>query len=241
MAVTRARVLGGLLLVAACPIVAFQGCGNNGNETSGFTTPTATSTGRALVTEDAEGDAAPVISFGGGSTVSLNLDGDVPDRAPPPPACKLPGLWCYQTKAPCNTTLTGTVFDPAGQVPLDNVVVFVPADPTIPLPKITTGTGTNACGACNTQIQNYMALAVTDVDGNFTLTGVPATTDVPVVVQVGKWRRQITLSSVTKCVDNKVPNPLLRLPRSQMEGHPADGGRDWRCGRSRLFSPRHRA
>jgi hypothetical protein len=167
------------------------------------------------IAEDASAEDSSV-SFGDSGNITLVLDGDMPERTPPAAACKLPGLWCYQTTAPCTTSLSGTVYDPAGQVPLDNVVVYVPADPTIALTKISPGT--SSCSACNTQIENYMALAVTDVTGHFSMTGVPATTNVPVVVQIGKWRRQIALSQITKCTDNKVPDPILRLPRSRAEG-----------------------
>jgi hypothetical protein len=147
------------------------------------------------------------------------LDGSTTVRPPPPPGCKLPGLWCYQDaqlKDNCTTTLSGTVYDPAGKVPLNNVIVYVPADPTQPLDKITQGT--NSCSACTTKIANYMALAVTDVNGHFTMSGVPVTTGVPVVVQVGKWRREVNLASITKCIDNQAPSGTLRLPRNKMEG-----------------------
>jgi hypothetical protein len=185
-----AAVSFGAALAAAC----FAGCGTKGAG-SGFTPP-----------------PNPI-------SVSSSEDGSAGDASPAPTFgddCKLPGLWCYQTAAPCSTTLSGTVYDPAGKVPLSGVVVYVPADPSIPLEPITTGT--KSCSACTTQIANYMALAVTDVSGKFTMTGVPATTSVPVVVTVGKWRREVTLAKVTACRDNALPAATLRLPQSQKEG-----------------------
>jgi hypothetical protein len=41
---------------------------------------------------------------------------------------------------------------------------------------------------------------------------------VPVVVQIGKWRHEVTLKSVTACTDNKLPDGTIRLPRSKAEG-----------------------
>jgi len=208
----RERFGASVALVAFLVAAIFEGCGGKDRGASGFPTPGPTT----VAEQDATADDSSMISFGDGGDISIVLDGDTADRAPPPATCKLPGLWCYQTKAPCVTSLSGTVFDPAGQVPLDNVVVFVPADPTIALPKI--APGTSSCSACNTQIANYMALAVTDVKGHFSMTGVPATTNVPVVVQIGKWRREVTLSKVTKCINNTVTDGVLRLPRSKAEG-----------------------
>jgi hypothetical protein len=204
-----------LSFVAAAVTVVFAGCGTKPGG-SGFSEGPPPASGSTSGGASGGGDDASAASIDEGGAFSLVLDGDAPERAAPPASCRLPGLWCYQTTSPCVTELSGTVFDPAGQVPLSNVVVYVPADPSKPLDKITVGT--KSCSACTTEIENYMALAVTDVDGNFTMKGVPATTNVPVVVQIGKWRREVALSSVTKCIDNKVPNGTLRLPQSKAEG-----------------------
>jgi len=211
----RERVGASLALASVLVAMAFQGCGK---ETQGSGFPPEDMMMSPGAADGAASDSTSPLSLFGddGSGISLVLDGDMTERAAPPSNCKLPGLWCYQTAAPCNTSLSGTVYDPAGQVPLDNIVVYVVADPTIPLPKITPGT--NSCSACNNQVSNYMALAVTDVNGHFTMTDVPATTNVPVVVQVGKWRREVALSNVTKCINNQVPSGTLRLPRSKSEG-----------------------
>jgi hypothetical protein len=134
---------------------------------------------------------------------------------PPSPRCNLPGLWCYQTTN-CTTSLSGTVYDPAGKNPLYNVVVYVPSDPSKPLPTILPGT--NSCSACAAQIGDYMAVGVTDAKGHFTMTGVPATTNVPIVIQIGKWRREVLLAKIAACTDNKVADKSLRLPKSRKEG-----------------------
>lgn len=46
----------------------------------------------------------------------------------------------------------------------------------------------------------------------------PATTDVPVVIQVGKWRRVITVPLVPECTDTAVATGMTRLPKNKTEG-----------------------
>jgi hypothetical protein len=127
------------------------------------------------------------------------------------------GLQCMvpTCTAPATTSLKGTVYDPAGVVPLYNVTVYIP---NAPLDAIPEGV---SCDKCNAQVSGRpIATALTGTDGSFTLTGVPATTNVPLVIQVGKWRRQVTIPSITACVPNTITDKnLTRLPRSQAEGN----------------------
>jgi hypothetical protein len=73
-----------------------------------------------------------------------------------------------------------------------------------------------------------LAYSLTDANGNFTLQampgdkwGVPSGQDIPLVLQVGKWRRQLTIPNVTACTQNALPNTgtqRLRLPAKSSEG-----------------------
>jgi hypothetical protein len=132
-----------------------------------------------------------------------------------PAPCPGGGLGCY-VPAGCTTSLSGTVYDPAGRNPLYNVVVFVPNDPYGTLPPITPGT--HSCNTCDVSIGNYVAVTTTDSHGNFTLTGVPATSHVPLVVQTGKWRREVFLSNVPACTNTQVDAANSRLPKNHTEG-----------------------
>jgi hypothetical protein len=133
----------------------------------------------------------------------------------PGPGSNCENLQCQQFACPggATTTLSGTVFDPAGRNPLFGVVVYVPNKPVEPLPS---GASCEACNALYTG--QPIAATTSDATGKFTLKNVPAGSNIPVVVQIGRWRRQYTIASVAQCQDNPQPNGSMRLPRSRAEG-----------------------
>ncbi len=197
-----------LWAVGAIVLLASNGCGSSKNSDSQFGTQ---------VGEDGSvsgGDDGSPSSSGSGSSggaVFTNPNGG--DAAAP---CMGGGLGCY-VPANCDTTITGTVYDPAGANPLYNVVVFVPNDPNGALTPIKQGT--NTCSSCDVSIGDYVTATTSKADGTFTLKGVPATTHVPLVVQVGKWRREVFLSQVKGCTNNVLQgSSLTRLPKNRKEG-----------------------
>jgi hypothetical protein len=112
-----------------------------------------------------------------------------------------------------STTLSGTVYDPAGRNPIFNVVVYVPGTSLEPLPS---GASCDSCSALYTG--NPVVTALTDSTGRFTLQNVPDGPNIPLVIQVGKWRRQFTIANVTPCTDNPLPDKSLTLPKNHREG-----------------------
>jgi hypothetical protein len=111
------------------------------------------------------------------------------------------------------TTVTGTVFAPNGTLPVYNAIVYVPNADLDPLAK---GASCERCGKVSGE---PIVSAVTSANGSFTLTNVPTGKNVPLVVQIGKWRRKVTLPEVKSCQENKLTDPeLTRLPKKQSEG-----------------------
>jgi hypothetical protein len=115
------------------------------------------------------------------------------------------------------TTLAGTVLDPAGIHPLYNALVYIPNDPTDPgLAPFAAGISCDVCGA--TAAGNPLVTAYTAPDGTFTLQNVPVGASIPLVVQLGRWRRQFTVDVATSCGANSVPAGTLTMPKNHIEG-----------------------
>jgi hypothetical protein len=135
------------------------------------------------------------------------------------PVCP-PGLQCNVSCSGGKTTsISGVVYDPAGKNPLYNIAVYVPEKALEPLPK-GVPTGGDACNCAALFKSGAYVSASTGVDGSFRLQNAPVGNNVPVVVQVGKWRRQITMN-VTQCQDNPVPMKLT-LPGTVAAGDAND-------------------
>lgn len=127
--------------------------------------------------------------------------------------CNIPTCNAGQT-----TKLTGVVHAPTlpqyGPAdPLYNVVVYVP---NASLDPFTDGVTCDQCGAALSG--KPIAVTTTNAKGEFELTDVPAGMNIPLVVQIGKWRRQVVIPEVAPCQSTALPDELTRLPRNQQEG-----------------------
>jgi hypothetical protein len=118
------------------------------------------------------------------------------------------------------TTISGKVYDPAKKNPLYDVAVYVPAGPLEPLPRGVL-TGADACSCAALFKTHALATATTAVDGSFTLKGVPAGKNKPLVLQIGKWRRLVHVD-VNSCQDNPQPDKSLSLPGTVPAGDTDD-------------------
>ena len=155
-------------------------------------------------------------SPGGGS---LGLGGNL-SAQPGRPSCNDGSLRCRKVDCPADsspstTSVTGVVYDPAGRVPLYNAVVYVAEEADLkPL-------GQRAqCESCSAHFPEAgaLALGLSDANGRFRVPNMPSGDDVPLVIQLGKWRRVVRIPRVEPCANTVLDKELTRLPRSSAEG-----------------------
>jgi hypothetical protein len=156
------------------------------------------------------GMAGRTNGLGGLNITPGGTGGDEIERALP--SC----VACRWTSCPDgkHTTISGTVRTPAkvNADPLYNAVVYVPGAPVDPFPE------TVSCDRCGNVSGKPLAAALSRSDGTFTLDDVPAGQGIPLVLQMGRWRRQVVLPDIVECQDNPIPAELTRFPRNRGEG-----------------------
>lgn len=185
------KLLGFLVCVGSAATIASIACSGSGNN-SGFGEENGSS-----------GD--------NGSSGSSGFGGGGGDGGAKPPCV---GLQCAQVNCGSgDTTLTGKVYAPNGKLGLYNAIVYVPNAKVDPLPK---GAQCDKCGAVS---GSPVVTAISEPNGSFTLKNVPVGKDIPLVIQIGKWRRQVVIPEVKQCQETKLDAELTRLPKNQSEGN----------------------
>lgn len=124
------------------------------------------------------------------------------------------GLCAQQTTCPASgtTSVSGVVYAPNGTLPIYDAIVYVPSGTVDPFP--TTGV---TCDQCSAQTAALISTK-TNYKGEFVLPNMPVGSNIPLVIQVGRWRRQIVIPTVSSCVDTPLTMADTRLPRTQAEG-----------------------
>jgi len=204
--------IGAVSALGACGDASSTFDGHTAGGQGGGATGGSIGVGGIIMTGDASGGS------GGSGGGIIGGDGSV---APHP--CQ--NLECFQNKCTlgqckvpaCSpgvtTSLSGSIYDPAAKIPLYNVIVYVPNAPVDP---IVNGATCDRCGGIS---GSPIASAITDAKGQFVLRDVPVMSNIPLVIQVGKWRRQVTVPMVTSCADTPLTDKnMMRLPRSAAEG-----------------------
>ncbi len=198
---------GAIVLVSIVPFAALSGCGGTvGSTPSG-------ATGDAGVPPDATTMSPGQHADDAGQAVEDATTSVIPSDATTP-------IVAPEGCASGHATLSGTLYDPAGNLPLPNAVVYILSDPQAPLAPLTAGTG-SCSDSCTPTLaisaNTYIAATETNVYGGFTLDYVATGNSVTVVFQLGKWRRKVTVDT-PDCANTTVPPALSRLPRNQSEG-----------------------
>jgi len=188
-------IAGSLLVVAACGGVSNSGF--HGKDGGG----------------GSNGSGGTLGSGGSGGTGGIHLGGDSGGGDGTTGPCT--GIACnVQACGSSPTSVSGYVYAPNGELPLYDVQVFIPNAALAPFPK---GVQCENCGAPLSG--EPIATALSDPTGHFVLTGVPTGPNVPIVVQLGKWRREAYIPMVAGCAMTTLSDPnLTRLPKNQMEG-----------------------
>lgn len=147
-------------------------------------------------------------------TASSNSTAEPPGTALPSDPAPCVGMQCQVPTCPAGktTVIEGDVYDPAAKTKLYNVLAYVPDGDLAPLAK---GASCDQCGKLNGKA---VTTALSDEAGHFRLEGTPAGDDIPVVVQVGKFRRKITVPHVEACATTTIKDKEARLPKNQIEG-----------------------
>ncbi len=209
---------GGLLNCGSCP--AGQSCGDGGK-------PSVCGTTNSCTPRSCKDDGYTCGMSGDGCGGIINCG-----------TCTLPDICggggrpnvCGNTPMPdggvppvCDggtTSISGTVLAPTNPAlgygqpdPIYNALVYVPSSPVLPFP-----TGVS-CDKCSAEASgNPIVSVVTGPDGKFSLKDTPCGRDIPLVIQVGRWRRQIIIPAVTCCANNPLTGEQTRLPRNHTEG-----------------------
>jgi hypothetical protein len=186
-------------------------CSAGGSATEGQADPTARNPSRPM----SDGSAPPPVLTDPVESTIGDFIGDSEIPMGPSnlgPLVRRRGLREKQVTCPGGgtTSLSGTVYIPSGKLPLYNAMVYVPDGDLRPL---TPGP------SCNCEVTGEpIATALTDASGHFVVENVPVGSNIPLVVQVGDWRREFNIGSVEACTDNPVADQTLRLPARKSEG-----------------------
>jgi hypothetical protein len=126
--------------------------------------------------------------------------------------CALLALAAPASAQSCTTSITGIIYAPNGIDPLPNVLVYIPTTAVQPFLS-----GVSTCQAAQSLVTgNPLVRTVTAADGTFTLTNPGlAGTNIPLVIQAGKWRRQVSVPSVVACETNPFST---QMPQTHLQG-----------------------
>ncbi len=111
---------------------------------------------------------------------------------------------CLDQQVTCDggtntTSLSGTIYGPNGVDPLYNATVYIPNGAAgAPTYGVTVPGAGVVCG-CEALTGDPLVQTTTGVNGQFTLTDVPAGVPFAIVIQLGRWQREVTIPAIPAC------------------------------------------
>ena len=116
--------------------------------------------------------------------------------------------------------LTGIITNPAGTRPGYGAAVYIPSGLITPFPAGV------ACDTCANLFSGLPAVAstVSGPDGSFVLDGVPPDAPFRLVIQVGRFRRQVTVPAIAASGSAVLAPALAHLPATQLGGVSGNAG-----------------
>ncbi len=187
---------------------------------AGGTTVSCTDTLKAPL---APGQCYNMLTCPGGSGQRweiVNADNSIAECGAPGASCKNNGSQVKDNGSGCQNCqcnsgtaeLTGKILDPAKLRPVYGVAVYVPSTPVGAL------AGPNVqCDTCQNIYSGLPALAstTTDVDGTFRLQGIPAGVAFPLVIQLGRFRREVMVPAIAACGTAQLGAAQAHLPATK--------------------------
>ena len=201
------------------------GCGGSNSDGGGF--PGGSSSGSSGGSSNGSSGTGSSNGSGGGSGSGCGITGCGDGATSSSSGGNDGGMACpvgLQCGVTCSgggtTTISGKIYDPAKLDALYDIAVYVPAVPLVALPK-GVPTGADACNCGALFKSGAVVSTVTGVDGSFKLTNTPVGSNVPLVFQVGKWRKEVMIN-VTACQDNAQPDKSLAFAGTLVGAGPND-------------------
>lgn len=156
-------------------------------------------------------DAGPGLTTTDAGGISLQqADGSVCQNL----QCQLAACDAGVTTTLTGRVVAGTISTYGSPDPVPNVLVYVPNSTVQPF-----AAGVQCNTSCSAEVSgNPIAATVSAYDGTFTLKNVPAGSSIPVVIQLGRWRREVQFN-VPACATTPVGD--IHMPRNKTDSTPA--------------------
>ena len=123
----------------------------------------------------------------------------------------------FAASSPFLTAMAGSGLQSGTPDPVPNVTVYVPNGGPPPAYGVSPVPGGSVCGCGGTDLVNPISQTVTAADGSFELKNVPVMANMPLVIQLGRWRREILIPQTTACVNTAVPDGTITMPSKQID------------------------